>query len=1329
MHAPNRTFSCSLIAATVLLAACAGDGVESSRSDVQRPDASNDAGGDGGGPDAGTGADREPQVTFEPADTEPDVPSRGGDPSPDPDPDPSTPAGSLAPCPPIDAKSLPARRAILDGSGGADGPAETARWFRRDDLCALFSSPNTCGACHWGKDDPLGAEGVFQVTCDSIDAWPALADEAFRRIWSEDPNEVMPPGSDASQLSPDSEIALLGEMLRAWDAQGQSDLFMLELGDTEETSTPEDAYSLDAELGDALTNLGSCTPSAQLPRLEDEMRDKDAMFKAMGGFEGLPRTLYGTDMVSLDSQVLAQHGVYSYAPTYTLFSDHAAKMRYVRVPVGETIRYDPDTQDFEIPENTRFYKTFLKEVVDADGHRGWRKMETRIIVSRRDRDLEGGGVEIRAIRASYAWDREERVATLVTDPLRDQTPFSDRLCPYIVDETGNRDTNGDGVVDKDDSNPVRNSPNCTYMDADELADPASGTVRHYAIPSRTRCDECHMGSSNRRYILGFTPWHADRRAEGEGGTFDAPPTDDELSQLERLVDYGVVSGIEPGEAKLEDSQGERQPRNDHELKAQGYMMGNCAFCHNDNGFPTRQNPTLAPFNLFPNRESGGVFQFPLERYSPRASHVTDSEVRALPYITSAFGSSFPGLVQRGIGGESKKRPAPSVPVVIEQGGDQSPLSSFGPDYYNQAFYQLGPWRSLIWRNTYTPFTYEDQNALFIHMPRNVPGFDVRAHRIMASWMLSIPSRPKADVVAAPEKADEPDFAWLWGAQLPQPVEEVAEGDEDYADAKAAAEARVEAFAASVTGTHEPPDEDIVAPEVLNSAARRTASGTLVVNTPAPVDDSALHSVRVSTTLLEPENVSAREAAHSDGVPSQAHWVVADTTDLPGVWQPRRGNWRELLVSVKSEFADAAFQRTLDHIKTIRLTSEQEAFSLEPVPLGLWSERCDGDRVAELGAETVEAYQSRGAGAMRNWLAQADARLSPEAYVHTQSRGQAVFTAICQNCHGTQADSKSPLATTILELTGGTTRVANFVDGLFGPRAVPGYYADREFFVSGSNASPDEWHARYMLFMALGGTEKEIPRSVLRMVAVAPFYGRAQRTGDIALTGGANMLLAAEQACRTALRPTSFGFNWELTGRGWEPSGSVRPFLPDTGHYELWESLCAFDNEPLVRIFQLQNSGDIIVRDAVYRSRDDAGNPVYPNGAMVGDQYGNLTRGIQPGNTTPWCLIPAPSIGQPDDWVDPTPTRMTALGYSDVPWCPDALFETRYGPDPQYAQEIHRFPLSADAKLLNGRFAERWYRRGAMNAGLAAYYFLDRWTRGETFPAPAFDADTCRTEDP
>ena len=70
-----------------------------------------------------------------------------------------------------------------------------------------------------------------------------------------------------------------------------------------------------------------------------------------------------------------------------------------------------------------------------------------------------------------------------------------------------------------------------------------------------------MGSPTKDFVLGFIPLQVARRATGTGGTYD-PTGEDELTQLQRLIDFGVISGItSPADVKpLEESQGARKPR-------------------------------------------------------------------------------------------------------------------------------------------------------------------------------------------------------------------------------------------------------------------------------------------------------------------------------------------------------------------------------------------------------------------------------------------------------------------------------------------------------------------------------------------------------------------------------------------------------------------------------------------------------------------------------------------------------------------------------------------------------------------------------------------------
>ena len=99
----------------------------------------------------------------------------------------------------------------------------------------------------------------------------------------------------------------------------------------------------------------------------------------------------------------------AFAPAYPLWADNAAKIRHIRVPRGQSVRFDKQQQTFSIPANTRFYKTFLKKVVDRDGNTSYRKMETRLIVSRPDVEKPDGTARgqraVRHVRLERGGDR------------------------------------------------------------------------------------------------------------------------------------------------------------------------------------------------------------------------------------------------------------------------------------------------------------------------------------------------------------------------------------------------------------------------------------------------------------------------------------------------------------------------------------------------------------------------------------------------------------------------------------------------------------------------------------------------------------------------------------------------------------------------------------------------------------------------------------------------------------------------------------------------------------------------------------------------------------
>lgn len=317
----------------------------------------------------------------------------------------------------------------------------------------------------------------------------------------------------------------------------------------------------------ATSELGDCIPK---PGTIGYDFKKDREFEVM---TELPKDLTETDLITLDPYVLAKHGTLAYNVEYPLWADNADKGRFVHVPMKEiggqivrqSIAYNPEKKQFDIPTNTRFYKHFYRATTLPNGKILMRRMETRIIVSRVPWQ--------NSLFGTYQWDETEQVATLVTAPYRDGTPWKDLVSDVVVDEM-------------------------------------KGKVRPYAIPGKQRCIECHMGSPTQNFVLGFQPLQINKRPLGGAGRLTEPEAHD-LDQVSRFIAYGLISKISSEqELPVLENSGLLPPGNVHELRANGYTVGNCYHCHNPNGLAfTKENGVKLPLG------PGDLFRFNTQQKS------------------------------------------------------------------------------------------------------------------------------------------------------------------------------------------------------------------------------------------------------------------------------------------------------------------------------------------------------------------------------------------------------------------------------------------------------------------------------------------------------------------------------------------------------------------------------------------------------------------------------------------------------------------------------------------------------------------------------------------
>jgi hypothetical protein len=178
---------------------------------------------------------------------------------------------------------------------------------------------------------------------------------------------------------------------------------------------------------------------------------------------------------------------------------------------------------------------------------------------------------------------------------------------------------------------------------------------------------------------------------------------------------------------------------------------------------------------------------------------------------------------------------------------------------------------------------------------------------------------------------------------------------------------------------------------------------------------------------------------------------------------------------------------------------------------------------------------------------------------------------------------------------------------------------------------------------------------------------------------------------------------------------ISPRVDTNGDAELWQQLCTFQNPLPMRVVTAtwdELAGPSVLKfeiastDAVFGSSSGDTTPPthdlwrrdgYGTGP-VGDHLGRIRSGVDSQNLAPWCLrTPSdPSVKTAlesywhDQWADGSPP----------PYCPVAF-------------------LSDEAGHLTDVEASDWSRRGAMNAGLSVFLYLDSVEHG-TKPIPDYD---------
>ena len=109
---------------------------------------------------------------------------------------------------------------------------------------------------------------------------------------------------------------------------------------------------------------------------------------------------YGFFKGLLKDQIPA-NGVMPYGLNSPLFSDYASKLRFVRLPEGQSVAYNPDSV-LQFPVGTAIVKTFYYPIDERNPKKGRRLMETRVLLH----EAKGW------VALPYIWNKEQTDAVL-----------------------------------------------------------------------------------------------------------------------------------------------------------------------------------------------------------------------------------------------------------------------------------------------------------------------------------------------------------------------------------------------------------------------------------------------------------------------------------------------------------------------------------------------------------------------------------------------------------------------------------------------------------------------------------------------------------------------------------------------------------------------------------------------------------------------------------------------------------------------------------------------------------------------------------------------------
>lgn len=174
------------------------------------------------------------------------------------------------------------------------------------------------------------------------------------------------------------------------------------------------------------------------------------------------------------------------------------------------------------------------------------------------------------------------------------------------------------------------------------------------------------------------------------------------------------------------------------------------------------------------------------------------------------------------------------------------------------------------------------------------------------------------------------------------------------------------------------------------------------------------------------------------------WIDQDfTVSTSDYYVPRRPDWNDPVSGMPEKF------------RNLSLTPELEKAITKPVAVGYWNKK----DICEFPDKSLPKEEQR------PWMMKGNVPKRPFGEIYYSTPGSWYFRTSCMKCHGANADGNTSLARGIMQWSGGSVRVADLANGMFGKKGEN----LKVFESNGKNYAP-----QYLFWMAMEGTRVQFP---------------------------------------------------------------------------------------------------------------------------------------------------------------------------------------------------------------------------------------------------------------